>query len=190
MVDGEVEMVSFEEIQTVYYMVAATGVLIAAVFYILNLMISQRNQEIMLKAQEHTLETRQAQLLMSVLNRWTETEYNKKWQTTLWNMSWSDYDDKMKRYPWGSLELIEEGTLWNYFESIAVLVEVGLIDIKILSKLVAGDLIQFWEKFGPPMIEMRKRRGLSALYIHTEYLYNELKKISPSDWRYKPHQPF
>lgn len=36
-------MVSVEEIQVAYYMVAATGVLIAAVFYILNLRISQRN---------------------------------------------------------------------------------------------------------------------------------------------------
>ncbi|MCX6655794.1 MAG: hypothetical protein NTY03_11860, partial [Candidatus Bathyarchaeota archaeon] len=56
-----------------YYMVAATGVLVAAVFYILNLRISQKNQELSLKTQElalksqdQTLETRQAQLFMQL----------------------------------------------------------------------------------------------------------------------------
>jgi len=37
-------MVDLAEIQAAYYMVAATGFLVAAVFYILNLRISQRNQ--------------------------------------------------------------------------------------------------------------------------------------------------
>ena len=50
-------MVDLAEIQAAYYMVAATGVLVAAVFYILNIRISQRNQELMLKAQHQTLET-------------------------------------------------------------------------------------------------------------------------------------
>jgi len=48
-------MVRFEEIQAAYYMVAATGVLVAAVFYILNLGMSQKNQELDLKAQQQTL---------------------------------------------------------------------------------------------------------------------------------------
>ena len=47
-------MVDLAEIQAAYYMVAATGVLEAAVFYILNLRISQRNQGLMLKAQEQS----------------------------------------------------------------------------------------------------------------------------------------
>jgi len=60
-------MVSFEEIQAAYYMVAATGVLVAAVFYVLNLRISRRNQDLSLRAleqsaqaQQQTLETKQA----------------------------------------------------------------------------------------------------------------------------------
>ena len=176
-------MVDLAEIQAAYYMVAATGVLVAAIYYVANMRAYQRNMKM-------NLETRQAQLLMSILNRWTETEYNKRWQVTLWNMSWKDYDDKMSKYPWGSPELIEEVTLWNYFESIGVLVEEGLIDEKILAKLMAGDLIQFWEKFGPFILEMRKRRGLPLLYEKTEYLYNVLKKYHPTEWEYKPKQPF
>jgi hypothetical protein len=175
-------MVDLAEIQAAYYMVAATGVLVAAIYYVLNMRATQRNMKM-------NLETRQAQLLMSILNRWTETEYNKKWQTTLWNINWTDYDDKMKKYPWGSPEFIDEGTLWNYFESIGILLEEGLIDANMLSKLIAPDLIQFWEKFSPFLFEMRKRRGFPQLYSKTEYLYNEMKKLRP-EWKYQPNKPF
>ena len=44
-------MVSFEEIQTAYYMVAATGVLIAAIYYVYNIRVTQGNMK-------QTLETR------------------------------------------------------------------------------------------------------------------------------------
>jgi len=59
-------------------MVAATGVLVAAVFYVLNLRISRRNQELSLRAleqsaqaQQQTLETRQAQMFLSIYNKIT-----------------------------------------------------------------------------------------------------------------------
>ena len=39
-------MVTLEEIQAVYYMVAATGVLVAAAFYIVNIRTNQRKQEL------------------------------------------------------------------------------------------------------------------------------------------------
>jgi hypothetical protein len=47
-------MVELAEIQTAYYMVAATGVLIAAIYYIFNM--------------RATLQTRQAQLFTQYLN--------------------------------------------------------------------------------------------------------------------------
>ena len=111
------------------------------------------------------------------------------WQVTLWNMNWVDYDDKMRKYPWGSPEFIEEAVLWNYWESTGVLVEEGLIDTKMLSKLIAGDLIQFWEKFSPFLFEMRRRRGFPQMYDKTEYLYYEMKRLAPL-WKYQPDKPF
>ena len=38
-------MVDLAEIQAVYYLVAATGVLVAAIYYISNMRISQRNMK-------------------------------------------------------------------------------------------------------------------------------------------------
>jgi hypothetical protein len=48
-------MVDLAEIQAAYYMVAATGVLVAAVYYVMTIRTTQRNLK-------ENLETRQTQL--------------------------------------------------------------------------------------------------------------------------------
>jgi len=57
-------MVDLALLQSVSYIAGYVGVFIAAFFYVLNLRISQKSQQLMLKAQQQTLETRQFQLLM------------------------------------------------------------------------------------------------------------------------------
>jgi hypothetical protein len=87
----------------VSYIAGALGVCVAAAYYVLNLRITQKNQELTLKAleqsakaqelslktqetsaktqeltlkaQQQNLETRQAQLFMQLLDRWTSSEF-------------------------------------------------------------------------------------------------------------------
>jgi hypothetical protein len=58
-------MVTLEEIQSAYYMVAATGVLVAAVFYILNMMETTRN--------------RRMALTNNLMQNFTSEEGSKRW---------------------------------------------------------------------------------------------------------------
>ncbi|MCX6654296.1 MAG: hypothetical protein NTY03_04145, partial [Candidatus Bathyarchaeota archaeon] len=65
-------MVDLALLQSISYMAGALGVCVAAIFYVLNLRISQknqeinqRNQELSLKNQQQTLETRQAQMFLN-----------------------------------------------------------------------------------------------------------------------------
>ena len=51
-------MVDFQTIQEVYYMVAATGVLVAAIYYVVNLRNSRKTLELTLKAQQQSAEAR------------------------------------------------------------------------------------------------------------------------------------
>ena len=89
-------MVDLFEIQVVYYMVAATGVLVAAVFHILNLRISQKNQEQSTKAQQQTLDTRQVQLFMNIYQKFEEPEFqNSYWEIIL--LQWRDFDEYIKK---------------------------------------------------------------------------------------------
>ena len=76
-------MVSFEEIQAAYYMVAATGVLIAATFYVLSL-------------RETTL-NRKAILTNNLMQYFLSEEGALRFIDLL-QMQWSDMDDYMKKY--------------------------------------------------------------------------------------------
>ena len=69
-------MVDLFEIQAAYYMVAATGVLIAAVYYVLNM--------------RATLQTRQAQLFMQMYERWSDAVFHEA-ATDIRNTSWAGY---------------------------------------------------------------------------------------------------
>jgi hypothetical protein len=78
-------MVTIEEIQAAYYMVAATGVLVAAAYYVMNIRTNQRNMKT-------TLDTRQAQLYMTIYQDLTSTETIDKFIKIL-NMQFKDFDE-------------------------------------------------------------------------------------------------
>jgi hypothetical protein len=79
---------------------------VAAAYYVMNLRISQKNQELMLKSQESSVktqelalksqqqaaETRQAQLFMQIFNKYYDQEFWKTWMT-LTTREWKSYDD-------------------------------------------------------------------------------------------------
>ena len=76
-------MVTIVEIQTAYYMVAATGVLAAAIYYILNLRYNKKAREMevcYMFMHDHTSEQGIAKF------------------ATIMSMEWKDHDDFMKKY--------------------------------------------------------------------------------------------
>jgi hypothetical protein len=175
-------MVSIEEIQAVYYMVAATGVLVAAGYYILNLRVSQKNQELSLKtqelaykAQEQTLETRQAQLFMQIFQRFNEPDFFDKY-TTFLSWKWKDYDDFMSKY--GQKDNPEawysEGSVAAFFNGVGLLLYMNLLDIKLIYGLLFVHVEMFWKKIKPISQEMRKRLNYPQIDQWVEYLYEEI----------------
>ena len=166
-------MVELAEIQTAYYMVAATGVLVAAIFYILNLRISQRNQELMLKAQQQTLETRQAQMFMSIY----QTDYSNDFLEALhrvMEMELKDVDDwkKMRR----DKEMYKAWTMVaSYLEGIGVLVRENLVDIRLVSEMSSGFIQWYWERFGPGILRCREELNFPRYLIEAEYLAERVK---------------
>jgi hypothetical protein len=106
-------MVSFEEIQAAYYTVAATGVLVAAVYYILNMRAMQMTSK-------QTLETRQAQLFMGVYQG-----INKDMALALRKIAidvkgWDDFDRLMMDQEWNATF----SSVAIFLEGIGVLVRV------------------------------------------------------------------
>lgn len=159
-------MVDLGEIQAVYYMVAATGVIVAAIYYVYNMRISQRNSALVLKAQEQTLETRQAQLYMQLFQSLNSEEFIKRYIDLL-NMEWSDYDDFEKKY--GSDEhpenFAKRFSTFYLYDGVGYLLQRGLLDEETAYRLCGLASCYVWKKYekvikeqegsGGPFLEFR-----------------------------------
>ena len=154
-------MVTLEEVQTVYYMIAATGVLVAAIFYILNLRVSQ-------KALRMNMTNNVIQLISNV-------EANRNWGELL-NMEWKDYEDFERKY--GSDANLENFakrmTLWSHFEVLGSMLKAGLLESEIVYNCTALAATYTWAKFRPIMDEWKKRYGGRDSYSNFEYLATEM----------------
>jgi hypothetical protein len=178
----DIVLVELADIQTAYYMVAATGVLVAAVFYILNLRISQRNQELSLKAleqsakaQQQTLETRQAQMFMNIYQQRTSKEYIQASHRIMEESQWSTWVELQEN--WRDKDFREAfNVVGTYYEGLGVLVREGFLNIRMIALLMCGETLRFWEKVGPVIGDARKDMDYSRFLSESEYLCLELVK--------------
>ncbi len=161
-------MVTIEEIQAAYYMVAATGVLVAAIYYVMNIRTTQRNMKT-------NLETRQAQLFMEIYRSSYSTEMMNN-ATNFWTEGWSSFEDWKEKVWLNNAKRASWGAWTNYYEGIGVLVKEDLVDIRLVAELIAGITRKFWEMHAPIIVEVRKYTEQPRFLSETEYLYNRLMK--------------
>jgi hypothetical protein len=157
-------MVDLAEIQAAYYMVAATGVLVAAVYYVFNM--------------RATLQTRQAQMLMSLYQKWNEPQFQEAWMDVM-TWQWIDYSDFQSKYsrasnPNENSKLI---LLGSFFEGLGVFIKRGFIDPRLVDDLMSLYIVGFWQKVEPIFFEMRKRLNSPTTGEYAEYLYKVIYDI-------------
>lgn len=134
------------------------------------------------KTQKMQLETRQAQLLMKLYEEWRNPEQLKLYAKSL-QMNWTSYEDFQDKYSVDNFEERLPFTAMSYYwEGVGVLVEEGLIDIKLVSKLFSGDLKTHWEKFRSYIYDARERRNYPQFFDKTEYLYNRIEGLRGFEW--------
>jgi len=156
------------DLQTISIMIAATGVTIAAIYYIMIL--------------RNTIRTRHAQLLMQIYRDWRSTDQLRLYAKSI-QMEWDDYDDFQSKYGIGNFEERLPFTAMSYFfEMVGVLVEEGLVDIKLVAKLISGDLKVHWERFEPMIREHRERRSFPEYFNKIEFLFNQMVKLRGKEW--------
>jgi hypothetical protein len=68
----------------------------------------------------------------------------------------------------------------NVFEGIGVMVQRNLIDSTLVTDLLWMALGNYWERFGPIWKEWRTRTGHMSLADHTEYLYDYIRELLPT----------
>ena len=171
-------MVDLALLQSVSYIAGALGVCIAAIFYVLNLRISQRNQELMLKAQQQTLETRQTQLLMQ-LSDFITTKEGMRNYLEFNTMEWRDYDDFERKY--GSDTDLDNCanrmTMWYSYDNLGAMLRSGLMDAETLYSSTMFGAYEMWAKFEEVIIEQRRHYNSATEFVNWEYLAKEMLRI-------------
>ena len=156
-----------------YQMVLSTlqtaGLLVGIFYYVTTMRNAQKTRELTLesqelsqKAQEQSLETRQAQLFMYMYDRWNDPEFLTHWNE-IFSWEWTDYDD-FENFR-SDANRVSFSSVAIFFEGVGVLVKRKLVDPTLVDDLMSGMLIRFWEKFGEPMIKIRQGRDNYPQYL-------------------------
>lgn len=154
-------MVDLAEIQTAYYLVAATGVLVAAIYYIQNMRVAERNKKI--------------QLSTNVTDRVGTREFMKTF-VELAYLRWRDIDDFLKKYD--SAVNTEESQdnfskrwwLWSTYDNLGYLLREGLVDEEIIFNSQGAYSVIHWGRYWP-IIEYYRRKEMGPRWLENfEYL--------------------
>jgi len=154
------------DVSTVSIVIASAGVLVAAIYYVLQI--------------RHQTKLRQTDLVMRLYSTLGSMEF---WEalTKVMMMEFENYDEYRKKYapsPAGfseKPEVIALGPVGIFFQGVGVLLHMKLIDINLATRLFGTSTIYTWEKM-KPIIEGFRREGYPQLFNEFEYLYNEMKK--------------
>jgi len=177
-------MVDLALLQSISYMAGALGVCVAAIYYVVTLRISLRNQQLSLKTQEHTLEARQTQLTMQLYEKMSTKEYLDSFVEILNQWSWKDYEDFQSKYgeESGSGNWIKFSTVTMAWEQIGILMKYRSFDPNMLFDQWGGFFTRFWEKIEPIVIEINMGREGGGGYLeYAEDLYYFFKESSLRD---------
>jgi hypothetical protein len=155
------KMVSIEEIQAAYYMVAATGVLVAAAYYIMNMRAAERNKKV--------------QLSTSITERLGSKDSMRDF-ATLMTLKWKDIDEYLKKYDLsenseGTREFFaQRWTLWALYENLGYLLKNGLVDAEIVYHSQGTHPMFMWGRY-LPVFEYYRKKELGPRYFENfEYL--------------------
>ena len=156
-------MVDLGEIQAAYYMLAATGVLVAAAYYILNI--------------RETNKGRQVALTSNLMQTFISEDGVRRYREVM-TMQWRDFDDFTKKY--GSLEYeAKRHAVWNTWDVLGYLVKKRIVDIETVFAVSGSAVVSSWAKW-KPIIEAYREKEWSDQWTYWEYLASEM-----SDWKMK-----
>jgi hypothetical protein len=158
-------VVDLAEIQAAYYMVAATGVLVAAIYYLMNIRATQRNSKT-------ALETRQAQLFMEIYKEYFQPHFADAYYI-IQGLEMKNAEDYKKLFKDKS-KYNAFGTFGVYYEGIGVLVRENLVPIRLVSLMLSGNIIWFWSTYGDAIKDARREFNWPRFFVEIEYLFDRV----------------
>ena len=150
-------MLRVVDITEISAIVAAAGVLVGVVYYILDMRSQTR--------------IRKTDLVMRLCSTYDSLEFLEAWNTIFF-IEDGDYDSFLKKL--GGKRHIAS-FVCMFYDEVGVLLHKRLIDIDLVDELFGDAIPLMWEKL-KNFIEEARRRYRPGAYLHFEYLYNEMKK--------------
>lgn len=142
--------------------VAAGGVLVGVLYYILDL--------------RHQNRVRETDLIMRLHSQSSGKEMIEA-AHILMTATFESYEDFVKKYgPIVGTDpvAIAYGMVTSFYEGVGILVHRRLADVDLIYELFPAKAI--WRKVEPLVMSVRKQYGIPELLEWFEYLYNELQK--------------
>jgi hypothetical protein len=147
------------------------SITIGVVYHIMTLQNTRRNQRL-------TLETRQTQLFMGIYDKAQSEAFidAMEWWRAF---EYESIDEFMEMIHGDTPEAKKNrrrfSILGVYYEGLGVLVKEGLLNIRLVALMMAGMVLNMWEKL-EPVIEEYRSRTRTRMASESEYLYNELMR--------------
>jgi hypothetical protein len=168
------------ELSFIRDLVTIFGVIAGFSYYVLTVRASQRNQELVLKAQQQALETRQAQLFMEMYNNWKDIDRSII-ENEVINGEYEDPRDWFEKYGSDPMNRIKLGNSASFYEGLGVLVNRGFLNPVLVDDLISGNIVTYWEETGPLWNAVREQYDYHQVAQWVEFLYNEVKEIMLSE---------
>jgi hypothetical protein len=166
-------MVDITEVST---MIAAAGVLVGVVYYILEI----RRQDKM----------RHLDLFMSIYSIWGSEDMLDAHRRFL-ALKVEDWNDFVKKYgPIAPLEtkpsriVTDVDRIGWFFNLMGFLVREKIVHIKLVDELLGYWVIKNWETIKPLVYGWRKQYDIPESYHWFEYIYDEIEKRKRAGMRY------
>jgi len=149
-------MVDFQTLQTASIAIASAGILVAAIYYILQI----RHQDRM----------RKTDLLVRLCSIMQSKDWLEAWDK-IDSLQTADLIKMRDEH-----RTVEMNQVYWFFEEIGILLQMRLVDIDVVERLLHRLVKNTWEKLDPIVHYGRKLRNDPRIAQGFEYLYNELQK--------------
>ena len=161
-------MVDLAALSMVRDIVTILGVIGGFTYYVMNVRATQRN----LKQQ---LETRQAQLLVQLYDRFSDTDFitntNMARENARNSKSIKEYDELYRANPEQHAMFV---SISRFFHGVGLLLRKGLIDINLVGELMPVTVLSTWDDI--KMIIKDGQTRIPYIWEHYEYLVEEIQK--------------
>jgi hypothetical protein len=154
------------DIQTISIAIASAGILVAAIYYVLQL--------------RHQTRMRQTDVFWRIFSSFNSKEFLEAW-TKIFNLEFRDYNDFVKKYglPFsGKPVSIAISMVGNLFEGVGILFHRQLLDFELACE--ALPISETWEKMKSIVDGARQQYNMPKLFEWFEYLYHKEKRTTAS----------